>query len=100
MHSLVCNLYFSFRYYSVQFNQDIFKEKDPQNICKEYSASKTFEKCDQDFIKKTLRKRCPRDFLPIWATDDLSKVTKYYKHEKDGFQWKYSRILNGIHESG
>ena len=76
------NLY---KYYAVKFHQNIFVEDDPTNLCKIYPNNefKSYEDCDADFTKRHLETEYPSGFLPVWATDDLAKVTQKWIIDDD-----------------
>ena len=57
------NLY---KYYAVKFHQ-----------------FKSHEDCDADFTKRLLETEYPSGFLPVWATDDLAKVTQKWIIDDD-----------------
>ena len=91
----------TFRYYAVKFNQNIFVEDDPGKKCRNYTKTKTsYNACDEDFIRKVLANNYPHGFLPIWATNDTSKVTSHIIAEKDNFDEFYKEIVSGTAESG
>ena len=63
-----------FRYFAVKFHQKIFVENDPGKNCRNYH-NRSYDDCDADFVRRVLEKNYPPGFLPVWASDDLSKVT-------------------------
>ena len=48
----------TFRYYAVQFNQNIFVEDDPGKKCRNYTKT-SYNACDEDFIRKLLENHYP-----------------------------------------
>ena len=61
----------SFNYYSVQFKQEKFIEKDPGKKCKKYE-DKSYNDCDQLFIKKWLEKKYPLDLTSLIMIQGLT----------------------------
>ena len=88
----------TFCYYAVQFSQNVFVENDPGKKCKNYINTK-YSNCDDEFIQKVLDKNYPPGFLPIWATNDTSKVTTSIVGNKNTFDDAYAEIVSGTAES-
>ena len=87
-----------YRYYSVQFNQKKFTEKDPGKKCKNYRET-TYNECDQQFILEQLREKYPVGFMPVWATNNLSSVTTFITGNKTSFYMNYERLILGALKS-
>ena len=64
-----------FVYYAVRFHQYIQVENNPDNPCKSYDDNWTYDDCDEDFIRRSLDETYGPNFTPVWATDDMEKVT-------------------------
>ena len=87
-----------YRYYSVQLSQNVFTEEDPGKQCKNY-VERSYNDCDQHFIKKVLREHYPPGFMPVWATSNLSSVTTFLTGNKNTFPKNYADIISGTLES-
>ena len=83
-----------FNYYAVAFHQNIFVENDPARKCKEYQKE-SYDDCDSKFIAGVLEKNYPPGFLPIWATNDLTKVTKMIYGQNYSFSNAFTKIITG-----
>ena len=68
----------TYKYYAVQFHQNVFVEGDPSKDCTEYPNThfESYAECDSDFVEKFLERNFPKGFLPVWATEDLANVTE------------------------
>ena len=84
----------SYRYYSVQFNQKKFTERDPGKKCKNYHKT-SFDDCDQEFFGKLLKEKYPPGFLPLWATNNLSTVTTLIRGNGSKFSKNYEGFILG-----
>ena len=64
-------------YYAVQLHQTIFVEKDKSKSCMDYPNRQyeSYAACNDAFVHKFLSTMFPADFVPIWATDNLTHVT-------------------------
>ena len=65
------------RTYVVKFDQEIFVEKDKSKHCVVYPNKmyNNYNDCDKDFVGGSLEKHFGKEFIPIWATNDLGKVS-------------------------
>ena len=89
------------RYYAVELEQHIYIEEDPHKSCRDYAARKeTYEDCDLAFIESQLRQNYPPEFMPIWATANMSAVTRLYVNTSEEFTDKFLNILTGTQNSG
>ena len=63
--------------YDVMLSKNIFVETDPTKRCASYPSTKdeSYNDCDKKFVKKELEKYVAKDFIPIWATDNLYHVS-------------------------
>ena len=92
------------KYYAVKFHQKISVENDPTNHCRIYPNDrfKTYDDCDADFIRRILEASYPSGFLPVWATNDSSKVTTKVVGKDEAFKNKsipYTHIVSGSAEN-
>ena len=68
--------------------------------CVVYPTKKyeTYDKCDSDFVLKTLRELFPANFTPIWAVDNIKQVTQWILLDKELYKSKmvaYQDLLLG-----
>ena len=92
---------YSCRYYAVELEQHIYIEADPHKTCRDYAAGKeTYEDCDLAFIESQLRQNYPPEFTPVWATSNMSAVTRLYVNNSEEFPDKFVNILTGTQNSG
>ena len=63
--------------YVLDLSQDVYLEEDTSKQCMKYpnATYKNYNECDTAFIRRTLDKYFGPDFVPVWATGDLSNVT-------------------------
>ena len=87
-----------YRYFSVQFDQKRFSEDEPVKTCKEYVKT-TYNGCDEEFLKNLLQKNYPADFMPVWATSNLSLVTTFITEDQDSFYKNYRGMVLGTMQS-
>ena len=87
------------RYFTSKLEQRIFLEDDPNSNCVEYEES-TYEDCDNDYIHRMLKEKCPPGFMPVWATEDTANVTTYLETKSLECEDSFQEILTGTEESG
>ena len=92
------------KYYALQFHQNIFLEMDQSRACVDYPSLhfESYDECDNKFVNKFLENNFPKDFLPIWATDDIANVTKLIKLDGkvSGKQMRaYKDLIKGTTQS-
>ena len=65
--------FLSFR---VKIKKGVLIEGEPGRTCRNYPYSefKSYKECDDEFMKRRLDKIAP-GLMPVWMTDDFSKVT-------------------------
>ena len=68
-----------FKYYAVEFYQNVFVENDPSVNCLDYPSKgyESLDHCDSVFTLNTLSKHFPENFIPIWSVDDPKNVTDW-----------------------
>ena len=88
----------TYRYFSVQFDQKRFLEDDPGKICRKYMKT-SYNDCDEEFMMKSLRKNYPANFMPVWATPNLSLVTTHIIGDQDSFYKNYAGLILGSTQS-
>ena len=86
-----------FRYYAAEFEQSIFDEEDSNSNCKEYTNT-TYDECDKIFIKNFFLNNF-EGFMPIWATENISEVTKFWNSNGSNMH-SYHNIFDGTMDSG
>ena len=67
-----------FKRYRVKLKQRVFVEGDPGRTCRNYPNSEfeTYMECDGKYMRDKMEKVAPGlNLMPVWMTDDLSKVT-------------------------
>ena len=87
------------RYYAVEFEQDIYVEEDEDKNCSNY-VDDSYEACDRRYIQEILSRYYPQGFMPVWATDNMTTVTKLLLSNSTTFSDKYTDIILGIEQSG
>ena len=58
----------------------------------------TYDDCDKQFIQRFLEKNCPNGFVPIWATENRSEVTKH-ADVRAKFEYVFADVLTGTKKS-
>ena len=63
--------------YVVKMKHNVFNEKDKSKNCQNYPTAryKTYNQCDESFIRRFLAENYPQNFTPVWVTDDMTLVT-------------------------
>ena len=87
------------RYFAVEFEQDIYVEEDEDKNCSNY-VDDSYEACDRRYIQEILSRHYPDGFMPVWATDNMTTVTKLLLSNSTTFSAKYTDIILGIEKSG
>ena len=64
-------------YFAAEFKQNSFVEDDPLKECRNYPNDEfdSYSQCDKKFVETVFEKYFPPGFMPVWATDDVEKVT-------------------------
>ena len=70
----------------VSVSQQLFVEEDESKACRNYPNNQftTFSDCDELFVRTSLSSLAPPDFLPIWATENTTEVTKLVAGQMSG----------------
>ena len=87
------------RYYAVEFEQNVFVEEDEDKNCSNYDND-SYEDCDRRYIQEKLSRNYPDGFMPVWATGNMTKVTKLFLSNSSSFHAKYQDLILGIEQSG
>ena len=66
----------SLRAFRVKIKKRVFIEGEPGNSCRNYPNSdyESYRECDDKYMKDRVDEIAP-GLMPVWMTDDLSKVT-------------------------
>jgi hypothetical protein len=72
--------------FSIDLHQEIFDKNDLTKRCENYlnGNSRSFQECDEAFTRKQLDVGGFKNLTPIWATENLTLVTKHLVVELDG----------------
>ena len=92
------------KYYAVQLRQTVYVEADKSKSCVDYPNTQyeSYSACDDAFVQKFLKKTFPEDFLPIWATDNITNVTNFLKLKaelSEKQKRRYSNLIKGKAET-
>ena len=63
--------------YAIVLSERVFVDEDPTNICLNYPTElfTSYNECDKNYVRKTLKESFGPDFVPIWATNNMSEVS-------------------------
>ena len=89
----------SSRYFATELEQNIFLEEDPKSKCRVYNSVKTYDECDRKFIKNMLQRHYPPTFTPVWATDNMSEVTKLWVANSSSYPKLMEQLVVGTRMS-
>ena len=77
--------------YLIKFSQMINTPSNPNNPCRYYPNEEfeSFEECDAKFVRERIRK--DMNFIPFWATKNLTEVTKIaFSNKRKAEYMKYA----------
>ena len=77
-------------------------EEDHESQCTNYPNRyyTSYDQCDHSFILRKLSEEFGPEFVPIWATDDKSKVTSLMKINQSRVAMdQYYALTNGLYQS-
>ena len=61
----------------IEYKQSVFVEHDPSKKCRVYPNKdfKSYKDCDDAYMEEMFSQFYPLGFMPVWATDNISRVT-------------------------
>ena len=67
-----------FSNFRVKIKKKVFIEGEPGTTCRNYPTSdfESYRECDDHYMRKRIDSSAPGlNLMPVWMTDDLSRVT-------------------------
>ena len=85
--------------YTMEIKQDIYVEDDLTKSCSVYPTLQytSYDQCDMEYVREKTAAVFGSDFIPIWATTDINKVTKKaVLTEELWWKWNYPTYNYGF----
>ena len=85
--------------YNMHLKQNVFMEEDQRSQCTNYPNRQytSYDHCDHSYVLRKLTDMFGPEFLPIWATDNITKVTSSMVINQSTFDMvKYYNLGDGV----